>query len=365
LFEIVKKISDEIISTMNKKVEVRGTTVPKNWVGLAVFVVILIIMSMVFADAADQDTIDPMAGAGGFLVQKNLVFTGYTEQGNANSDTRTINITNQNIIYANFTLTWRDEPDKQGRQNQPDSFRLNVTTPRGNSSQDTGQNPREQEGEIFLSFKNPSTEKYNSNETGDYVVVITCTNAGPQSIVGPIPAEPNPDDGNHWTLKVDYIYRVKGGNSVKRFEIPDYTDEGSATDFPFEVVHENIVSINFTLQWKDEEDAEGKTNYPDTFLLRVKTPWGETAQAEDSNPQGAKGSIPLAFENPSKKEQNKKATGEYMITVECTAAGDQEPVIVGVGEDEGNHWTLFIEYVYNVEYLDREVLPPPGAGGQT
>ena len=54
-----------------------------------------------------------------------------------------------------------------------------------------------------------------------------------------------------------------------------------------------------------------------------------------------------------------------MITVECTAAGDQEPVIVGVGEDEGNHWTLFIEYVYNVEYLDREVLPPPGAGGQT
>ena len=343
---------------MNKKVEVKGKTVPKNWVGLAVFVVILLIMSIIFADAADQDTIDLNAVKGGFLVQKNLVISGHTNEGSP--DTEIVNISEENIIYANFTLIWRDEEDKELRQNQPDRFRMEVTTPGGNSSQDTADNPRNGEGEIFLSFKNVAEEKYNTNETGDYEVIITCVNAGPQTVIGPVPAEPDPDNGNDWTLKVDYIYRVKGGNNVKRILISDYTDEGSSTDFSRKIVDENIVYIKFTLLWKDEENEEGRTNDPDTFILGVTTPWDDNSnETEGTNPQGGEGSLQLTFVNPSKKEQNKEGTGEYFVTIECTAAGDQDPVIGGIGEDDGNDWILIIEYGYNVEFLEPDTFPVP------
>ena len=357
---IIKKVVNEILTTMNKKVEVKGKTVPKNWVGLAVFVVILLIMSIIFADAADQDTIDLNAAGGGFLVPKTQLTTGHSQENSESVEP--ITIADQNVIIINFTLTWRDEPDQDGRRNEPDQFAINVTTPWGARKETAMEsNPHGGEGKVFLNFENPAKEKYNSMGTGVYNVTIKCGDCDEQWIIGPFPVIGTTDTGNDWELKVDHIYRVRGGNSRKTIVLKGHSNENSDTSLDdFSIRDENIAHINFTLLWKDEPDQSGRTNQPDEFSIEVTTPWEETQESDVAeNPHGGEGSVALNFVNPAEKEKNTMGTGKYEVTIKCGNCGDQ---IIASGfdtEDDGNDWTLIIEYGYNVEFLEPDTFPVP------
>lgn len=357
---LLKKVKDEIVATMNKKTEIKGHTIPKNWIGLAIFVVILIIMSVVFADAANQETVDLGKTRGEFVVSTSLPsISGYTDENSESQET--VNISSENVLSVTFTLIWTDEADLNGRDNEPDFFSLEVTTPWGETEKsEESANTHEEDGgsgSVTLTVENPSEEKYNTVGTGDYIVVVKAGVCGDQvdEILGiPLTA----DDGNEWSLWVNYTHRVKGGNNRKIEVVSGHSDENTDKELTIYIKDQNIVYINFTLVWKDEEDEEGTTNEPDYFAINVTTPWNESKETEEkANEHGKEGSVSLSFINPSKEEKNKVATGEYKVIIKCGDCGDQwytSPHTVG-WVDDGNDWTLIIEYYYNVEFVEPEM----------
>jgi POT family proton-dependent oligopeptide transporter len=116
-----------------------------------------------------------------------------------------------NIDNVIFTLTWTDEPDTSGLgsfENQPDSFSLEVQTPKGKTEgPKSGENTHENQGSI--SIKIEYEEPY-EHGTGDYNVTITCTNAGDQEPqINVINLRTEEDPGNNWELTVEYKYYQK------------------------------------------------------------------------------------------------------------------------------------------------------------
>jgi len=131
----------------------------------------------------------------------------------------------------------------------------------------------------------------------------------------------------------------------------DYTDEGDETTWPEEIDDRGIANLEFSLTWEDEDDSDGNhENQPDEFEFSVEAPWGETYDSEaESNQHGQEHTIILLV-NISNTEVEKRGTnkartdGEYIITVRCLDAGDQEyNGIPGLGSDEddnGNDWSF-------------------------
>ena len=365
---VLKEVADEIITTMNKKVEFKGTEIPKNWVGLAVFVVIMIMMSMIFADAANQDTVDLGPGAGYDVDRTIPLITGHSDENTQSVET--IEIAEPNVETISFVLTWTDESAEPPYQNDPDEFRLAVEGPWENSSTDSGgyeQNPQGGEGRIELTLVSPSVEKYNTLGTGFYNVTIDCGDCGDVWPFGQ-PSLGWSDTGNDWELQVNYSFSVKGGNSDETIIITGESNENSDQTIDVKVVDENIIDINFTLTWVDEDDYQGRTNQPDEFSITVTTPtsstWEETKDSgQASNPQGGEGRVTVSFVNPSGDEKNTMGTGTYEVVVHCGNCGDQTPG--STDSDDGNKWTLTVFYHYNVEFETESDIPPAGGGGQT
>ena len=114
------------------------------------------------------------------------------------------------ITNITFTLTWQDEPDQTGYENEGDEFQLNVTTPWGDADETpVVRNEHGQEGVLILTFRSPGAGDYpDSGSAGTYDVTITMGDAGDQrdivfGVVG------STDDGNDWTLTVGYQYYRK------------------------------------------------------------------------------------------------------------------------------------------------------------
>ena len=358
---LATKVFNEISTTMNKRAEVGGHDVPKNWIGFVVFLLIMGVMASVFSGAADQEI---GGGSGGdIFAPKGYVRTDYTNEGM--TEDLTITIPDENVIWVNFTLTWRDEADEPNRQNEPDSFTLGVTTPWGEDDSGSGTNPRNGEGTITLDFTNYASEDtpYNSEGTGDYEITVRCDDAGNQVFIGGIFADD--DDGNQWTLTMEYIYRVKGGNSFRSFTRSDRANENSNTPLTLSIKDENIKYVNFTLVWWDEEDEPGAENEPDNFAINVTTSWNESNEVAGANPRNGEGRISLTFVNPSDKKENEIGTGDYEVVIRCGDCGEQWESSTGlIGEnDSGNDWTLIVEYVFDVSSMDPETIPPPAGGG--
>ena len=130
----------------------------------------------------------------------------------------TIEFDGKAITRATFFLNWTDDdtPENQvgrfGSTNQPDSFALIVTysedgdekTARGSNDVDT------KEGSITLTITLddvPEENDYISKEI-EWLVLVECTEAGDSegNFSGIVIAV---DDGNDWTLEVEYSYLIE------------------------------------------------------------------------------------------------------------------------------------------------------------
>jgi hypothetical protein len=127
-----------------------------------------------------------------------------------------------------------------------------------------------------------------------------------------------------------------------------YLDENSEEIFIFNLTEPNIISLNFTLTWVDEnENSSWYINDPDEFALSIKPHVGD----EVSSPPSTLGEIVITFEFEPRTYPDYNKSYEYKVKIITGEAGDQNPLqpsLLGVRpiEDTGNDWHLIIEYEY-------------------
>jgi POT family proton-dependent oligopeptide transporter len=122
----------------------------------------------------------------------------------------TIPIDKKNIISITFSLSWVDEADDLGFNNQPDEFSLWVEAPNGTFKKDgpKSNNPGG-EGQIVISFPFDPDEDPFEEGTGGYNITIICGDCGDQQSMGPLGFITRSDNGNNWELLIDFKYYQK------------------------------------------------------------------------------------------------------------------------------------------------------------
>ncbi len=212
IFEILG--IDRIISIMTEKSEDVGFYKPFEYMdrgpkekalGGSLVLLILIILWSVGAFDVDEEGVHVGGDVELELDSDSL------EPINGHSDENTeqvldLSIEEAAITNITFTLTWDDEQANTGMENYPDEFQLNVSTPWGAVDQtDMEENDGNGHGEISLVFQAPG-EHPDTGSAGNYNVIIRMGEAGDQwpIIVGP--SAGFNDNGNDWTLTVDYEY---------------------------------------------------------------------------------------------------------------------------------------------------------------
>ena len=128
-----------------------------------------------------------------------------------------IYIEEMNIGNITFTLSWRDEPDADGRhENQPDTFHLTVRSPDGSVEENAmGSNGHGDGGFIqipitMLDVNDPPQELPYLNGTGAWEVAIEVSAGDHEPLVpDPLGIRTFTDRGNDFTLDVMYDYYVE------------------------------------------------------------------------------------------------------------------------------------------------------------
>lgn len=141
----------------------------------------------------------------------------YTTSGNTAEGTATrhvLKVTEPDVVGFTLTLTWTDEaPENAGTPladtNQPDTFRVTVTTPDGTErvSEEVANAVGEQ-GVITVGLPAITDRRTGELQTGDYTVTVELVEAGDQT--SPVPLVPvTADDGNAWELGLVVDHWVK------------------------------------------------------------------------------------------------------------------------------------------------------------
>lgn len=122
----------------------------------------------------------------------------------------TIPIDKKNIKSITFSLSWVDEADDLGFNNQPDEFSLWVEAPNGTLKKDGPiSNNQGAEGRIVISFPFIPDEDPFEEGTGGYNITIICGDCGDQQSMGPLGFITRSDNGNNWELLIDFKYYQK------------------------------------------------------------------------------------------------------------------------------------------------------------
>jgi dipeptide/tripeptide permease len=112
-------------------------------------------------------------------------------------------VSDRNIFSVTFTLTWLDESSDARHNNEPDGFSISVQPPNGTVEEDISETGS---ASVMFEFE-PVNDPY-WNGTGIYDVTIRCEYAGDQEplVPDPLGIRTIADNGNDWTLAVEYKY---------------------------------------------------------------------------------------------------------------------------------------------------------------
>ena len=189
----------------------------KNLGGM--FIVIISTAALFSYQAAHTPVADPSLlykyQKGGFLGKQLINITGnitkelYVKEGE--SQKITINISEKGLSEITFALTWKDEkPEGIGSrlsENEPDTFTIAVSSPFGENKSVNGTNDANGNGAISVTFRITQDKPLGDNGTGEWLVEVTCNNAGDiyGRFLGIVLIDT--DDGNSCTLSVTYTYQ--------------------------------------------------------------------------------------------------------------------------------------------------------------
>jgi len=140
------------------------------------------------------------------LVSMSEEITGSAQENS--EEEKSFTISDPNVVSAIFTLTWQDEPAASNRQtNEPDEFTLEVSPPENASTESSSSDA----GSITISIEYERQDKEYDNGTGDYEVIIILGNCGDHepTVFDPLGLRTTADNGNAWTLSIDYEYYTK------------------------------------------------------------------------------------------------------------------------------------------------------------
>jgi hypothetical protein len=139
------------------------------------------------------------------------VVTGLRTTEGSTDEATPVELDRLDLLSANLTLTWYDnEMDEPGPgitplspRNQPDTFRLIVTLPDGTeySGEDTSDPGGQRIGEVTVRVPQPA-----EGNITYWIVEVECVQAG--DVVGTLGRVWATDDGNDWTLRIEYNHRV-------------------------------------------------------------------------------------------------------------------------------------------------------------
>ena len=120
----------------------------------------------------------------------------------------------EKVKSITFTLTWVDEDQGPSPgpglawENEPDEFKLTLTSPSGETFEGSGTNAPGQMGSITVTPK-ISEENQEEEVLGDWEWEVLCVDAGDWQTAGPFGALISQDDGNDWHLTIDLSYATK------------------------------------------------------------------------------------------------------------------------------------------------------------
>jgi hypothetical protein len=140
------------------------------------------------------------------------VVNGQTSEGSTDEATP-VDLDTLDVLSANLTLTWYDnDVDEPGPgitplspKNQPDTFRLIVSLPDGSefSGEGTSDPGGQRIGEVIVRVPQPQPPEVNITY---WIVEVECVSAG--DVVGTLGRVWSTDNGNDWTLRIEYNHRV-------------------------------------------------------------------------------------------------------------------------------------------------------------
>jgi len=107
------------------------------------------------------------------------------------------------VTYIEVRLIWSDESDYTLRTNEPDGFTLEVTAG-GETLSDSGENPRNGEGNLVVTFNMDNEDPPYVEELEIVVTLEYCGDQqGPAGLGGPLTVT---DDGNDFAIELVYSY---------------------------------------------------------------------------------------------------------------------------------------------------------------
>ncbi len=152
---------------------------------------------------------DPHPGVPDDAIQKVETMTGYAEEGNPVPER--IDLLGTTVWTMRITFSATDEPpDRQVRfTNRPDDFEITVTFPDGLEETKTGFATDTNPAAIIFTYdwQEDGGMELDEGDANSMFVNVHCTNADDQyPFFGPFNRRVIPDDGNAYTLVVDYSY---------------------------------------------------------------------------------------------------------------------------------------------------------------
>lgn len=149
----------------------------------------------------------------------------------------------------------------------------------------------------------------------------------------------------------------ENGNTIrvkkKVFDEVGYLEEGESYLDDIEFTELNIIWVNFSLHWIDEEDRSDRyVNMPDNFSLEVEPPKNSSFLSSPLNKViSDTGSINISC-NSSLNVEHSNDIGTWKFNITCLDAGDniRKSGFPGYAYiDNGNSWDLSVTVTYLME----------------
>jgi hypothetical protein len=148
--------------------------------------------------------------------------TGQNTEGIASSPQK-VTVGDLNVYQVIATLTWTDEANSARHTNQPDTFKIQVTSPDGRTSEGSAANAIGAAGTIEVVLSRDISKEVQENKvlkkktldptwTGDWNINVSCTSAGDQTpSIGPNFGGPRvqADTGNAWKMSIEWTFKAE------------------------------------------------------------------------------------------------------------------------------------------------------------